>query len=69
MVLLANVISWPVAYILTKKWLETFAYRIDLPVLPFVSSAIITILLAVITVSIQAKKVVKANPVDALKYE
>ncbi|QDW24051.1 FtsX-like permease family protein [Pedobacter sp. KBS0701] len=69
MVLVANVISWPVAYILTKKWLETFAYRIDLPVLPFVSSATITILLAVITVSIQAKKAVKANPVDALKYE
>ncbi|MCX2430956.1 ABC transporter permease [Pedobacter sp. GR22-10] len=69
MVLAANVISWPVAYILTKKWLETFAYRIDLPVLPFVSSAIITILLTVITVSIQAKKAVRANPVDALKYE
>lgn len=69
MVLLANIISWPIAYILTKKWLETFAYRIDLPVLPFVSSALITILLTVITVSIQAKKAVKANPVDALKYE
>ena len=69
MVLAANVISWPVAYIVTKKWLETFAYRIDLPVLPFISSAIITILLTVITVSIQAKKAVNANPVDALKYE
>lgn len=69
MVLAANVISWPVAYILTKKWLETFAYRIDLPVLPFISSALITILLTVLTVSTQAKKAVKANPVDALKYE
>jgi putative ABC transport system permease protein len=69
MVLAANVISWPVAYILTQKWLETFTYRIDLPVLPFVSSGIITILLTIITVSIQAKKAVKANPIDALKYE
>ncbi|GGI23539.1 ABC transporter permease [Pedobacter mendelii] len=69
MVIVANLISWPVAYILTKKWLETFAYRIDLPLLPFVSSALITITLTVITVSIQAKKAVKANPVDALKYE
>ncbi|UKT62206.1 ABC transporter permease [Pedobacter mucosus] len=69
MVLLANVISWPIAYILTKKWLETFAYRIDLPVLPFITSGLITILLTVITVSIQARKAVKANPVDALKYE
>ena len=69
MVIVANMISWPVAYILTNKWLETFAYRIDLPVFPFVISALITILLSVITVSIQAKKAVKANPVDALKYE
>ncbi|RZK73963.1 MAG: FtsX-like permease family protein, partial [Pedobacter sp.] len=69
MVVLANVISWPIAYILTKMWLETFAYRINLSPLPFIISAIITILLTVLTVSIQASKAVKANPVDALKYE
>jgi len=69
MVLIANLISWPVAYIITKKWLETFAYRIDLTILPFVSSALITILLTIITVSIQARRAVRANPVDALKYE
>ncbi|MET4143097.1 ABC transporter permease [Pedobacter sp. UYP1] len=69
MVVLANMISWPLAYILTNKWLQTFAYRVDLPVFPFVVSALITILLTVITVSIQARKAVRANPVRALKYE
>ena len=69
MVIVANLISWPLAYILTKKWLETFAYRIDVPILPFVCSAAITICLTIITVSIQARGAVKANPVDALKYE
>lgn len=69
MVLIANIISWPLAYILTKKWLETFAYRIDLPLFPFLTSAALTILLTIITVSIQANSAVKANPVDALKYE
>ncbi|WP_316738993.1 ABC transporter permease [Pedobacter aquatilis] len=69
MVLIANIISWPIAYILTKKWLETFAYRIDLPMLPFLLSGMATILLTVVTVSLQARKAVKANPVDALKYE
>lgn len=68
-VVVANIISWPIAYILTNKWLQTFAYRVDLPVFPFVVSASITILLTVITVSIQARKAVKANPVRALKYE
>ncbi|TDQ08362.1 ABC transporter permease [Pedobacter metabolipauper] len=69
MVIIANCISWPLAYVLTKKWLETFAYRIDIPVLPFLISAAVTILLTVLTVSIQAAKAVKANPVNALKYE
>jgi putative ABC transport system permease protein len=69
MVLIANIISWPLAYVLTKKWLETFAYRIDLPLLPFLISAGVTILLTIITVSVQASGAVKANPVDALKYE
>lgn len=69
MVLIANVISWPIAFVLVKMWLTTFTYRIDLSALPFVISGLITILLTVITVSIQARKAVKANPVDALKYE
>ncbi|MGM9478463.1 FtsX-like permease family protein [Pedobacter sp. GSP4] len=69
MVLVANVISWPLAYILTKKWLETFAYRINLPIFPFIASAALTILLTIVTVSIQANSAVKAKPVDALKYE
>lgn len=69
MVIVANMISWPIAYILINKWLATFAYRISLPVFPFIISAFITILLTIITVSIQARKAVKANPVDALKYE
>lgn len=69
MVLIANIISWPLAYVLTKKWLDTFAYRVDMPILPFVMSALVTIILTIITVSLQATNAVKANPVDALKYE
>ncbi|MDQ7947763.1 MAG: FtsX-like permease family protein [Pedobacter sp.] len=68
-VLAANLVSWPVAYILTKKWLETFAYRIEVPVAPFAISALVTICLTVLTVSLQARAAVRANPVKALKYE
>jgi putative ABC transport system permease protein len=68
-VIVANLISWPVAYIIIEKWLDTFAYRIELSLSPFLFSAVITVLLTVITVSLQAKKAVKASPADALKYE
>lgn len=68
-VMIANLISWPVAYILTKSWLATFVYRVEMPVLPFLISGVVTIILTIITVSLQASKAVKANPVEALKYE
>lgn len=68
-VLIANLISWPLAYIITQKWLDTFAYRVEMSIIPFVLSAVGTILLTILTVSVQAAGAVKANPVDALKYE
>jgi len=69
MAVVANCISWPVAYILTKKWLESFAYSIAIPVMPFVLAALSVLLLTLVTVSIQASRVIRANPVEALKYE
>lgn len=69
LVLLANLLSLPIAFVLTKKWLETFAYRIEMPILPYFLSILITLVLTVITVSLQARNAVKLNPVNALKYE
>jgi putative ABC transport system permease protein len=69
LVIAANLISWPIAFILTKKWLEGFAYRIDMPFWPFAIATITSVAIAVFTVSLQAKKAAVNNPVDALKYE
>jgi putative ABC transport system permease protein len=69
LVVVANLISWPVAYIIIKKWLGSFAYRIDMPVFPFVSATLISIIIAILTVSIQARKAAVTDPVNALKYE
>ncbi|MGF1924131.1 MAG: ABC transporter permease, partial [Bacteroidia bacterium] len=69
LIIIANLVSWPIAYILTRKWLEGFAYRIDLPVWPFVAATAVSVVIAVLTVSLQAHKAAVNNPVDALKYE
>lgn len=69
LVVTANLISWPIAFILTKKWLAGFAYRIDMPFWPFFIATIVSIAVAVLTVSLQARKAAVNNPVDALKYE
>lgn len=69
LVLAANLTSWPIAYIITSRWLHGFAYRIDMPVLPFALATIISVIIALLTVSVQAQKAALGNPVKALKYE
>jgi len=69
LVVIANLISWPIAYILIKRWLEGFAYRIEMPIFPFLLATIVSIIIAVLTVSIQARKAAIGDPVNALKYE
>lgn len=66
---LSNAIAWPIAYYLMNGWLHNFAYRIDLGISIFALGGILTLLIALITVSYQAIKASTANPVDALRYE
>jgi putative ABC transport system permease protein len=68
-VLIANVIAWPVAYYFMNKWLQDFAYRIDIDWWIFALSGGIALLIALATVSFQAIKAAMANPVESLRYE
>ncbi len=69
MVIIANVVAWPVTYLLVKQWLQSFPYRITVSPLPFVIAAITSLLITVLTVSLQGWKAARANPAKALKYE
>ena len=68
-ILIANIIAWPVAYYLMNKWLQDFAYRIDITWWVFVLSGGIALLIALATVSFQAIKAANANPIESLRYE
>jgi putative ABC transport system permease protein len=69
MVFLANLIAWPLAYILTTKWLSGFVYRTELSVWPFALAMFISMLITLITVSMRSYRAAVANTIDALKYE
>jgi len=69
LVLLANLIAWPIAYFTMNNWLQDFAYRIDIGWWVFALAGGIALLIALITVSTQAIKAALANPVEALRYE
>ena len=68
-VLAANIIAIPIAYYFMSKWLENFAYRIDISWWVFVLAGSIALLISLGTVSYHAVKAARANPVDSLKYE
>ena len=66
---LANLIAWPVAFFLMKKWLANFAYRIDLGIGIFTISALLAFSVALITVGWHSVKAATSDPVDSLRYE
>lgn len=69
LVLIANLLAWPLAWYAMNKWLEGFAYRIDIRLGVFVLTAILSICIALITISFQSIKAAIANPVKSLRSE
>lgn len=69
LVLLANLIAWPVGWYAMHKWLQGFAYRANLDGWTFILASAGALGIALLTVSFQAIKAAVANPAEALRYE
>lgn len=68
-VLAANIIALPAGYFVMRKWLENFAYRIDIPLWAFVLSGLLVLGLSLLTVAHKAIRASLANPITSLRYE
>ncbi|OGU56777.1 MAG: hypothetical protein A2V66_00205 [Ignavibacteria bacterium RBG_13_36_8] len=68
-VIVANLIAWPVAYLFINKWLQDFAYKIEVSIWLFILSGLIALFIAIATVSYQTIKAAIANPIKSLRYE
>jgi len=66
---IANLIAWPAAYFIMKKWLEDFAYKTALSPWTFLAAGMAALLIALITIGYQSIKAALANPVNSIKYE
>lgn len=69
LVIIAIIIASPVAWFAMNKWLQDYAYRINISWLVFIVSGLSAILIALITVSFQSIKAAIANPVKSLRIE
>jgi len=69
LVIIGNLIALPVVYILAKEWLNTFAYQMEMPFWPYFAAIVASIAIALFTVTMQAFRAIRTNPIHALKYE
>ncbi len=69
LVLIANFIAFPLGYIIVNQWLSNYDFRISITPFPFALALLLSLIIAILTVSLQSFKVAKANPIDALKCE
>jgi putative ABC transport system permease protein len=69
LVLMANLIAWPLAWWMMSKWLEGFPYHTNLSPLLFVSAGAGVVVIAFLSVAIQTMKAATVNPAQTLKYE
>ena len=69
LVVVANVIAWPVSYYLMNKWLEDFAYKTEMNIGIFLFSGLAVLIIALITISFQAINAAISNPVNSIRYE
>ena len=69
LLILANLAAWPIAYWAMRRWLEGFAYRIDLGAGPFLAAGGLVLVVALLTVSLHTISAALKNPVDSLRHE
>ena len=69
LIIIANIIAWPVVYYTMNAWLQDFVYRIQLGIWPFLLGGVLSLVIAMLTVSSQTVRAAISNPVDALRYE
>ncbi|MFO7923956.1 MAG: ABC transporter permease [Bacteroidales bacterium] len=69
LIIISTLIAWPVAWYFMKNWIENFAYRVDIGIVVFVLASVLTYLIALSTVSFQAYRAARLNPVDTLRDE
>jgi len=68
-VVLANIIAWPLSYFVMSQWLQDFACRANINLFKFILASVIALTIALITVSYQAVKAGLKDPVESIRYE
>jgi ABC-type antimicrobial peptide transport system permease subunit len=68
-VLIANLITWPIVYLVMDRWLQNFAYRINLGLDVFILSGLLAQFIALMTIALKTVRAAATDPVEPLRHE
>ena len=68
-IMISVVVAWPLAYLLMKKWLENFAYHIEIGAGVFLLSLLISVIITLIAISYHVIKLSMVNPASMIRHE
>lgn len=69
LILIGNLIAWPVAHLFTNNWLQGYSYHIGFQWWPYLVATAVAVVIAILTASTQTIRAASRNPVDSLRYE
>jgi putative ABC transport system permease protein len=69
LLLIANIIAWPLAYYCSNRWLQQFVYRVNQPLSSYFIAGLLVTVIAFLLIAMQCLRVAIANPVRSLKQE
>lgn len=69
LLLIANILAWPVAYFLVKNWLENFPYRVDFSVIPYFIALLVTTFFTLMSMLYHTLQSSRLNTAECLRYE
>jgi putative ABC transport system permease protein len=69
LIVIANAVAWPIAWYFMNEWLEGFAYHVEMRLLTYAGAGLLTLLVSIITISMQTVKVALTNPATMLRNE
>ncbi len=69
LVLIANIIAWPVSYLFVNKWLSSFPYKVEINITVFITAGLIALAISLITIGYTVMRSATNNPIDCIRYE
>lgn len=69
LVIVANAVAWPIAFFAMKKWLQNFPYSVNIGLITFILTALLSLIIALFTVGFQSIRAARKNPIESLRYE